>query len=276
MPEMSTIPAAILAAARESVAEAGRMALAHFRPGSQTSAQVHFKAGGSPVTDADLAVDRFLHSALLGLAPDFGWLSEETVDHPSRLQRSRVWVVDPIDGTRAFARGDTDWTVAVGIVEDGRPVAGFVFAPVREQFYEALPGAGASLNGRPISVTSRDVVSGATLAGPKPALETVAALHGAVTMAPKIHSLAYRIVRVAEGVLDGGLAGGASNDWDLAAAHAVLAGAGGELVGQSGEAPRYNRPSTVHEPLVAAGPGLSGQLVAALRADPGRPPRRRT
>lgn len=276
MPEKAPIPAAILAAARENVAEAGRMALAHFRPGARTSAEVHYKAGGSPVTDADLAVDRFLRGALMAMTPDYGWLSEETADHPSRLDRSRVWVVDPIDGTRAFARGDTDWTVAVGIVEDGVPVAGFVFAPVREQFYEALPGSGATLNGRPIAVSAREAVAGATLAGPKPALETVAALHGTVAMAPKIHSLAYRIVQVAEGVLDGGIAGGASNDWDLAAAHAVLAGAGGRLVGRSGRAPTYNRPSTMHEALAAAGPSLVGPLVAALASEGVPPSRRKT
>jgi myo-inositol-1(or 4)-monophosphatase len=264
MPDTASIPAALLAAARDSVAEAGRMALAHFRPGARTSADVRFKEGGSPVTDADLAVDRFLRDALTALAPDFGWLSEETADSPARLGRRRVWVVDPIDGTRAFARGDPDWTVAVGLVEDGRPVAGFVFAPAMEEFFEALPGAGALMNGRPILVTARETVAGAVLAGPRPALEAVAASHGAVEMVPKIHSLAYRIVRVAQGALDGGLAGGASNDWDLAAAHAVLAGAGGHLVGRSGEPPRYNRPSTVHEPLAAAGPGLVGQLAAAL------------
>jgi myo-inositol-1(or 4)-monophosphatase len=269
MPENSPIPAAVLAAARDSVAEAGRMALGHFRPGARTSAEVHFKQGGSPVTDADLAVDRFLRRTLTALAPDFGWLSEETADGPARLGRSRVWVVDPIDGTRAFARGDPDWTVAVGVVEDGQPVAGFVFAPVIGAFYEALPGGGASLNGRPIAVTSREAVAGATLAGPKAAVQAVEARHGAVSMAPKIHSLAYRIARVAEGALDGGLAGGASNDWDLAAAHAVLTGAGGLLIGLSGEPPRYNRPNPVHEPLAAAGPGLVGHLLSALARESG-------
>src|SRR5689334_5304320 len=131
MPDQTPeIPASVFEAARESTLEAGRLALSYFRAGQSTTAAVNFKHGGSPVTAADLAVDELLKQRLGRVAPEFGWLSEETTDTRARLQRRLVWVVDPIDGTRAFARGDVDWTIAVGLVFDGIPIAGFVYAPV--------------------------------------------------------------------------------------------------------------------------------------------------
>lgn len=263
-PEADPIPAEVLAVARQSTREAGQLALSFFRRGGATSAAVHYKDGGSPVTEADLAVDRLLRARLTAVASGYGWLSEETTDDRSRLARRRAWVVDPIDGTRAFARGDTDWTVAVGLVEDGAPVAGFVYAPVLDEFFEALPGGPALRNGDPVRATRRDSLAGARLGGPKPMLDRLAA-RVPVDRAPKIHSLAYRIIHVADGRLDAGLAGGRSNDWDLAAAHAVLLAAGGVLLDGFGQAPRYNRATTVQPPLAASGPDLAESLAEALR-----------
>ncbi|MFO1147671.1 MAG: 3'(2'),5'-bisphosphate nucleotidase CysQ [Alsobacter sp.] len=259
------IPARVIEEARRSTRDAGQLALGYFRHGSDTTAEVSFKAGGSPVTEADLAVDALLKERLTALAPDFGWLSEETEDNPARLARRRVWIVDPIDGTRAFARGDTDWTIAVGIVEDGVPVAGFVYAPVPDEFFEASAGAPALRNGERIRATDREGLSGARLAGPKPMLDRLAG-RAAFDRAPRVHSLAYRIIHVADGRIDGGLAGGRSHDWDLAAAHAVLLAAGGVLVDGFGRPPRYNRASTLQPPLAAAGTSLAPALVEAVRS----------
>jgi myo-inositol-1(or 4)-monophosphatase len=263
-PEASAIPAAVLDAARRSTREAGHLALGYFRRGNATTAEVHYKAGGSPVTDADFAVDRLLRGSLLDAAPDFGWLSEETTDDRSRLSRRTVWVVDPIDGTRAFARGDVDWTIAVGLVQDGDPIAGFVYAPVLDEFFEAVPGGTALRNGEAVSASTRETLAGARIAGPKAMLDNLVRTVPVVA-APRVHSLAYRIINVADGRIDGGLAGGRSNDWDLAAAHAVLLAAGGVLLDGFGRAPRYNRQTVVQAPLAASGLPLAPALTDAVR-----------
>jgi myo-inositol-1(or 4)-monophosphatase len=261
----SDIPMEALARAREAAGEAGRMALGYFRSGARTSADIMYKEGGSPVTEADLAVDAFLREELLRAAPDFGWLSEETADNPSRLDHRHVWVVDPIDGTRAFARGDSDWTVAIGIVCHGLPVAGFIYAPVTEEFYEAVPGGPAMLNGRTVRASGRSEVAGARVAGPRPMLDAMEALPLRFQPMPRIHSLAYRFVQVADGRLDGSMASGRANDWDLAAAHAILEAAGATVVNVSGDTPLYNRASTMHDPVVAAAPAMAQALAELMR-----------
>jgi myo-inositol-1(or 4)-monophosphatase len=254
----------VLSAARRAVREAGALALAQFRPGETTTAAVSYKHGGSPVTEADLAVDAFLKDRLIAAAPSFGWLSEETADAPARLAQADLWIVDPIDGTRAYARGDTDWTVAVALVSDGDPVAGFVYAPVADAFYEALPGALATLNGAPIRVSARTGLDGALLGGPRGLLES---LHKSVpiAIAPRIHSLALRLVHAASGQLDAATSSDNAHDWDIAAAHAILLGAGGELVTTAGQVPRYNRASTVHRAVLAGPPPLVRDMAALLQ-----------
>ena len=121
----------------EAAQEAGALALASFREGDQTTAAVHSKLGGSPVTDADYAVDRLLHRRLTEALPHAGWLSEETADSPARLSCHEVVVVDPIDGTRAFAAGLTTWAVSIAIVSGDRPVVGVVYAPALDRLYVA-------------------------------------------------------------------------------------------------------------------------------------------
>jgi len=129
----------VAAAARQ----AGEIALRYFRrePRHWT------KDGNSPVTEADIASDRFLRQHLLEARPDYGWLSEETVDTPDRLGRRRVFIVDPIDGTRGFIEGSEDWCVSVAIVEDGVPRVGALAVPARGEWFEAHAGGGARLNG---------------------------------------------------------------------------------------------------------------------------------
>ena len=109
------------------------------------------KADGTPVTNADLEVDALLKALLMAARPDYGWLSEETADDPARLARRRLFVVDPIDGTRAFIKDRPWWTVSIAVVEDGRPVAGVVHAPDVAETYQAATGGGARLNGAPIA-----------------------------------------------------------------------------------------------------------------------------
>src|SRR5437660_1447580 len=134
-----------------AVREAGAIALKAFR----TKVRAWEKQGGTPVSDADIAVNQHLQRRLGEARPDYGWLSEETEDDQTRLEKRRVWVVDPIDGTRAFLAGTPHFCQAVALVEDGRPILAALFNPATDEFFEAAVGNGATLNGKPIRVSDR-------------------------------------------------------------------------------------------------------------------------
>jgi myo-inositol-1(or 4)-monophosphatase len=247
--------------------EAGEIALDSFRPGRQTAARIWTKDKGSPVTEADVAVDTFLKIRLSGLVPEAGWLSEETADNPDRLTRRLVWIVDPIDGTRAYMAGSRDWSVAIALLADDRPVLGIVHAPAHERLYEATLGRGARANGEAIAVAAADRLEGARIAGPKPLVDALARRAGSsIELLPKIPSLALRLARVADGSVDVGLVSGNSRDWDLAAADLILHEAGGRVSDLDGRDLRYNRTEPVHGELAAAPARLHPGVLQAMRA----------
>jgi myo-inositol-1(or 4)-monophosphatase len=221
-------------------------------------------AGDSPVTEADIASNDLLQKALV--VPGDGWLSEESENDPSRLDARRVWVVDPIDGTRAFIAGREDWSISVALVVDGRPVLAALYAPVTEEMFLATAGEGAVLNGAPIRVSTGNGLAGMRLAGPKRVLDRILQGGAGVVGMPRIHSLALRLARVAHGVLDAAVAGGSGHDWDLAAADLLVHEAGGVMTGLDGRPLIYNRPEPVHGMLIAAGPARHAALVDLVRA----------
>lgn len=246
--------------------EAGEIALGFFRTGERTSARVDYKAGGSPVTQADLAVDAFLRARLGEAFAGAGWLSEETEDDRERLSRTSVLIVDPIDGTRGFLAGDPRWAVSVALIVAGRPVAGVVHAPALAQTYAAAQGCGSSLNGAAIEVSRRDTLAGARIAGPKAMTDSIARAAGVSLVAqPKIPSLAYRMALVASGELDLAVGSEKSHDWDIAAVDLVLEEAGGRLVEAAGAPLRYNNAVTRRGVLFAASTRMIGPLLAAGR-----------
>jgi myo-inositol-1(or 4)-monophosphatase len=240
--------------------EAGALALKTFR-GELKS---WIKGKSSPVSEADLAVDALLRRRLLAIR-DAGWLSEETEDAPARLAAIDVWVVDPIDGTRAYLEGLADWTVSVALVRAGRPLVAALYAPVSDELFLAIAGRGATLNGAPIGASVGDALAGAKFCGPPRRLERLAQLAPAIAMMPRIPSLALRLARVATGALDGSFAGPNSHDWDLAAADLLVHEAGGMLTTLTGESLIYNRPDPVHGVLVAAGRARHAALLGLLR-----------
>jgi myo-inositol-1(or 4)-monophosphatase len=250
----------------EAARHAGEMALAYFRPGMTTHAEISHKAGGSPVTEADYLVDRFLKQRLETLLPEAGWLSEETEDSLARLSKNLVFVVDPIDGTRGFMSGRSAWAVAIALVEDGRPLFGIVHAPALGETYVAIKGAGARLNDKAIEVSKIRAIGAETrVAAP---VFLAKQLHEAglrFDLQPKISSLALRIAAVASGALDAGFASENSHDWDIAAADLVLHEAGGRLASLDGCAIVYNRQDTRHGLLTAAPEQIHAEVNAAAR-----------
>jgi myo-inositol-1(or 4)-monophosphatase len=244
-----------------AVREAGALALSMF--GSPIRNWI--KGHSSPVCEADIAADRLLRERLAGERPAYGWLSEESVDDPARLQARRVWIVDPIDGTRGFIAGHPDWAVSAALVEDGRPIAAALFAPASDELFLAFKGQGATLNGEAIAASAGAHLDGVRVAGPQRRLERFAALAPRIEMVPKIYSLALRIARVATGTLDAALAAPNSRDWDLAAADLLVHEAGGALTSPDGAPPVYNRPDPVHGALIAAGGARHAAMLALIR-----------
>lgn len=254
----------LLPAVRDSCIEAGEIALALFRPGEKTAAKTWSKSGGSPVTEADIGVDTFLRIRLSVMLPDAAWLSEETVDDSLRLTRRFVWVVDPIDGTRAYMAGSPDWAVCVALLDDGVPILGVVHAPACNATYTAVLGAGAFLNGEAIWTSTVSTLAEARIAGPKPMLDAMARLE-AFMPADKIPSLALRLARIADGTIDGGLISPDARDWDLAAADLILREAGGRLCSSDGHIAIYNCETPVHGLLVASSDSLAEPLLQSLQ-----------
>lgn len=220
------------------------------------------KEGGSPVTEADLAVNRHLHATLTAGRPDYGWLSEESADDPARLNRPRTFVIDPIDGTIAFLKQRPHFTICAAVVADGEPRCGIVFNPVTGEMFAACLGGGATCNGAPIHVGSREALEGCRMLGRRNVL----------TVPPwppmdveNRNSLAYRLALVANAQADASVSLAAKRDWDVAAAHIILAEAGGLLTDGRGRALTYNTPTAIQPSLVGAGPGLHGKILALLR-----------
>ena len=218
----------------------------------------------SPVSEADIAVNDLLHQRLSALAPGAGWVSEETEAAPDTT-RALTWVVDPIDGTRAFISGRADWSISTALVEDGLPLVAALYAPVSEEIFLAARGAGATLNGAPIKANGGDALRGAKIAGPKRYLERFSNLAGGTLAQPKVHSLALRLARVAQGTLDAAFASRGSHDWDLAAADLLVHEAGGALTDFTGRPLKYNGSQAVHGALIAAGQARHDALIGLMR-----------
>lgn len=245
------------------VAKAGLIAHKSFHLGLRTTSDVWFKDGGSPVTAADIATNDFLSNHLTALLPEAAWLSEETTDNAERLSQHLVWVVDPIDGTRAFLSGHPDWCVSVALVVDGKPMIGDIAAPALSLHYQACRGKGAWCNGYAIKASEQVTVVGARVAGPKSMIAMLDRQNQTLPL-ERVPSLALRLARVAAGKIDIGLVSVNSHDWDIAAADIILEEAGGILSSLTGELVRYNNATPTHGELVASSRLLHPSVVEAL------------
>jgi len=247
-----------------AVREAGEIAHGYFVGGAET----WDKNPGDPVTEADIAVDTHLKERLCSARPDYAWLSEETADDKRRFKTKRVWIVDPIDGTRAFVQKKPEYTVCAALVEDGKAVLGAVLNPETDEFYFAEAGRGATLNGARLSAAtpppieqSRLLTSRHTLDahGPSPIPEAEFTFH---------NSIALRMVLVAAGRHDATISVKAKSDWDIAAADLIAAEAGYKVSAPDGAPFIYNREDIRHTGVVVAAEPLYGDILKRLEGFP--------
>ena len=223
--------------------------------------------GAGPVSEADIAVDAALRGELLGARPDYGWLSEETEDDPARLARERVFIVDPIDGTRNFIDGGRTWALSLAVAHRGAVVAAAVHLPVRGRTYLAAAGGGASLNGAPIAVSRRESLEGAQVLAARAGLDP-ANWRGPVPGMRRAFrpSLAYRLALVAEGRFDAMLTLRPSWEWDIAAGALIVREAGGAATDRKGRALEFNRLEPRAEGILAANVALHAALAGCIAA----------
>ena len=215
------------------------------------------KTGGSPICEIDLSVDKRLRTELVALLPDAGWLSEERADDPARLDKQRVWIVDPIDGTRDYLRGRSGWAVSVALVEDGAPVLGVLAAPGRGELWTAAAGQGAWRNGERLAVVDRIELTGARV----PA-DTLPKADRDLVAVPKPNGIALRMALVASGEADLVVAGKLGHEWDIAAAALIAAEAGATVTDGAGASFRFNKPDPRAGGVLVASPGLHGAALA--------------
>jgi myo-inositol-1(or 4)-monophosphatase len=244
---------------RSAALEAGALALAL----REDRLKIWAKAGGSPVTDADLKVDRLLKERLMGARPDYGWLSEETVDDRSRLSQKRVFVVDPIDGTVAYMKQRPWFSVSIAVVQDGRPIAGVVHAPAVVETYEATADGPALVNGVAIQASATCALEGCSVLGDK---RTLAAPAWPEMLVETRNSVAYRLCLVAAGAFDAAVALSSKCDWDLAAADLIAARAGALVTDAQGQPFRYNLESPLKNSVVCAPPQLHRLILERIAA----------
>ncbi len=235
--------------------EAGRIALDYF----MRNCAKWEKSPNNPVSEADLAVDDFLRTTLMQNRTGYGWLSEETMDRPERLSRGRVWIVDPIDGTRAFLQDGDDWCISVALVQNRRPVIAALYAPVKNAFYFARIGCGATKNDYPIKVTETNELDKVRMMGMPDAFKNK-------TLWPdpwpddmyceRVNSIALRMAQVADGQFDCCVTLRPKNDWDVAAADLIVQEAGGVVTTGYGGQLEFNHEKPMHKHIVATTPTL--------------------
>jgi myo-inositol-1(or 4)-monophosphatase len=237
----------------EAAGEAGELALRYRAAGLKISAKV----GGSPLTDGDLAVDSLLKERLLGARPDYGWLSEETADTGARLDRRRLFVVDPIDGTTAYIQGAPWFSISMAVIEDGRPVAGVVCAPALDQLYCAEIGETPRLNGAVVRASDRAELEDCAMITDSRAL---AAADWPPMAVSRRNSIALRLCMVASGEFDAMVSVSHLHEWDMAAGDLIASLAGAVVTDAAGRPIAYNRAIPKSRGLICANPSLQALI----------------
>jgi myo-inositol-1(or 4)-monophosphatase len=251
-----------LSAARRAALAGGAVLSRHWH---QRSFTVASKDGGSPVTSADLEANRAIAAVLRAASPDYGWLSEETADNRERLGRSRVWIVDPLDGTEEFIHRVADFCVSIALAEDGAPVLGVIYHPIRRELYWALRAVGCFLGRRRVSVSRTASLRRATVLASRSETKRGEWLKfGGQFRSSPVGSVAYKLARVAGGFADATFTCRPKNEWDIAGGAALIEAAGGCLSALDGQPLRFNRPEVKIAGLIASNGLLHDQLRALI------------
>lgn len=247
---------------RDAALAAGEIARRHFGKGPETWDKGD---GQGPVTEADLEIDAMLRTDLSAARPDYGWMSEETADGPARLDRDTLFIVDPIDGTRAFLDGSRAFSHSLAIVRGGVPVAAVVHLPMLDRMYLARLDGGATLNGAPITPTGRADLPQATVLGAKSNFADTL-WHGGCPPVERYFrsSLAYRLALVAEGRFDAMVTLRMAWEWDIAAGALLVSEAGGRIANRRGAALRFNNAHPQLDGIVAGTGAVADALLSRL------------
>jgi myo-inositol-1(or 4)-monophosphatase len=255
VPERQLDRDAVVAATQEAAA----LAFASWRDGAAPDAKVWEKSKDNPVSDIDIAVDALLTKRLRAILPEAAWLSEETIDDPSRLDARLLWLVDPIDGTRDYVRGRSGWCVSVALVAEGLPVFAVMAAPAQDKIWIAASGEGVTCNGARLSGSIRQDFSGARV----PADDLPRVDSDLVTV-DKPNSIAMRMTMVACDRADLVATLRWGNEWDIAAAHLVAQEAGGVVTDALGQTITYNKRAPLDFGLICCAPGIHKAAVERL------------
>lgn len=262
------MPARDLELLGEAARAAGEIALGFWRRYLQSWEK---DAGAGPVSEADLAVNRMLEGRLRGARAEYGWLSEETEDDPARLSCPRCFIIDPIDGTRAFIAGEKTFAHSLAVAEAGRVIAAVVHLPALDLTYAAAEGMPATLNGKPVTVSRRTRLQGAVTLTSR---HSLAPDHWKEATPPPVKrdfraSIAYRLCLVAQGRFDAMLSLWPTWEWDVAAGDLIARQAGATVTDRLGRAPVYNDGKPQVQGIIAAPPPLHRALIERLRPWPG-------
>lgn len=255
--------AADLALLNDAAKGAGAIAARHFRQGVRS-----WDKGGNqgPVTEADLEVNDFLQARLTAARPAYGWMSEESdpLGDMARTATAATFVIDPIDGTRAFIDGQKSFAHALAVVVDGAPVAAVVYLPLLDLTYTATLGRGAFLNGQPLRASTRKALTGARVLATRPAFEPQHWPGGVPSVERHCRpSLAWRLALVGEGAFDALITLRDAWDWDIAAAALIATEAGVRVSDRDGAVLRFNRPEARNAGVLAAPRSLHDSLITA-------------
>lgn len=243
---------------QEIVREAGRMAYSRW-PGAGHVLESWDKTPGDPVSEADLAVDKFLRRELARLLPSASWLSEESIDDPVRLDQDLMWLVDPIDGTRDFVKGKPGWAVSVALVSSGKPLIGMLAAPAREEEWFSVAGRGSALNGKPLAASTRTQFSGARVP-----IDQLPSADTDLVMVEKPNSIALRIAMVADDRADLVATLRWGFEWDIGAAALIAREAGARVTDAFGKPLAYNKRDPRDFGVLVSAPGIHDEAVARI------------
>ena len=242
--------------AREAVLEAGKIAKKYFKK----EIKIWEKTPNNPVTEADYAVNERLKLILYNNRNSYGWLSEESEDDNQRLKKNYVWIVDPIDGTKAFIQKKPEFTISIALIHISKPILGIIYNPITEELFEAELGNGAYLNGKKIQVSNNSSLSEGSFLGGKKLFSNKQKTFNNVKFS-FINSIAYRMALVAKGEYDGTITLSNKSDWDIAAGNLIVVEAGGKVTMKNGKEINYNQKNVLHPNLIVANSMIHKKII---------------